>query len=387
MKIIASYIVSFLIQLSLFGQTGTSVDPYTNLGQAWFVPSNGTYHFNINGTIFSSYVEAGNGWILIASGNATTSESSYGITNALTLQSDAILSSSIYTSSLVTDVRINATSGPSLTFDVQSSDAGVLSNLQNNTTLSVGTNNTDWTGTGTANLQRNCASNSEPLSTHIYHSCGLPNLHWQVGRKTGHEKIELSNAQKNDLNLWVRATPVPLPIELLNFDASFNQSTVQLTWQTASEVNNDFFTIERSSDNLLWEEVSTVAGAGNSSTLLVYETVDYQTITGISYYRLKQTDFDGSFNYSSIVSINTDIDFNTSNVIIYPNPAYKEINIIGTAVELAEIKVLNLIGQDISILTSSIDINGEKVSVDLSQLNPGIYYIKTKNTATTIQKN
>ena len=172
------FFIAIQSSMLLFSQTGTSGDPYTSLGQAWFVPSNGIYHFNIGGTTFSTYVESGNGWILVASGSSSTTESSYATSTSLTLQSDSILPSSIYTSTLITDVRMNATSGPSTPFDVQSSNSGVLGNLQNDRTLSAGTNSANWTGTGTARLARNCAGGNVSLSLRIYHACGMTgNLH------------------------------------------------------------------------------------------------------------------------------------------------------------------------------------------------------------------
>ena len=177
----------------------------------------------------------------------------------------------------------------------------------------------------------------------------------------------------------------PLPIELLNFDAFVNQSEVQLTWQTASEINNDYFTIERSGENFLWEEINIISGAGNSSTLLDYATVDNQPLKGTSYYRLKQTDLDGSFSYSNIVSIKI-ADISAIELIAYPNPTNQDITIIGSEYELAEINIIDLLGQDVSTLTSTIAISEEKLSIDLSQLNTGTYFIKTKNNVTTIHK-
>ncbi|MGZ3865032.1 MAG: T9SS type A sorting domain-containing protein [Bacteroidia bacterium] len=97
-----------------------------------------------------------------------------------------------------------------------------------------------------------------------------------------------------------------LPVELSSFTAKYNnnQQTVDLKWSTATELNNRFFTIEKSKDAKNFEYVSTVPGAGNSNVSLRYSSVDAQPYDGVSYYRLKQTDYDGKNAYSYIVSVN-----------------------------------------------------------------------------------
>ena len=110
-----------------------------------------------------------------------------------------------------------------------------------------------------------------------------------------------------------------LPIELLNFDAHLNGDKVDLKWITSTEINNDFFTIERSVNTKDWEEVVVVNGAGNSTQQIEYFETDYSPKSGISYYRLKQTDFDGNFTYSSIVPVTIENDKNNS-LNVFPNP-------------------------------------------------------------------
>jgi len=96
----------------------------------------------------------------------------------------------------------------------------------------------------------------------------------------------------------------PLPIELVRFTAACQGTDrVELTWITASEVNNDYFTVERSEDGIVWEAFEVLLGAGNSSSQLTYKATDYNPFSGITYYRLTQTDFDGNFeSFDPIVS-------------------------------------------------------------------------------------
>jgi hypothetical protein len=90
-----------------------------------------------------------------------------------------------------------------------------------------------------------------------------------------------------------------LPITLLSFRAEAREETVFTNWITAAEINNDFFTLERSKDGNHWERVSTTDGAGDSHTELSYSSTDQRPYSGISYYRLSQTDFDGTTTLSA----------------------------------------------------------------------------------------
>ena len=96
---------------------------------------------------------------------------------------------------------------------------------------------------------------------------------------------------------------VALPVELLSFDAKRYQGNVKVDWKTASEINNDYFTIERSIDGENFERISEVDGAGNSTHTISYFMIDTDYKNGINYYRLKQTDYNGSETLSEIVAV------------------------------------------------------------------------------------
>jgi hypothetical protein len=112
----------------------------------------------------------------------------------------------------------------------------------------------------------------------------------------------------------------PLPISLISFRAELNskRSNVDLFWETASEVDNDYFNVERSADGVNWEGIIQVEGAKNSSVKMYYSEIDYSLLPGLTYYRLKQTNFDKTHSYSPAVSINH---YDMSEVNIYPNPS------------------------------------------------------------------
>jgi hypothetical protein len=94
-----------------------------------------------------------------------------------------------------------------------------------------------------------------------------------------------------------------LPIKLIYFNAKLKSEKVDLTWATAAEINNNFFTVERSADGKNFERLLTKPGAGNSTRNLYYSATDENPLTGYSYYRLKQTDYDGKFSYSAVQTI------------------------------------------------------------------------------------
>lgn len=110
-----------------------------------------------------------------------------------------------------------------------------------------------------------------------------------------------------------------LPIELLYFRARAGNKAVILDWATIGEQDNDFFEIQRSANGVNWQNISKITGTGNSTKLLVYQYMDEAPLPGTNYYRLKQTDLDGSFTHSNMVSVN--IKNTRVSVRLAPNPA------------------------------------------------------------------
>jgi hypothetical protein len=111
-----------------------------------------------------------------------------------------------------------------------------------------------------------------------------------------------------------------LPIELVSFKArKENDNAVKLDWVTASETNNDYFTVERSGDGIHFEKIINVAGAGNVTTTQYYSWVDRNPLSGNNFYRLRQTDYDGKNNVSPVVRVR--ISARESQITVFPNPA------------------------------------------------------------------
>jgi hypothetical protein len=99
----------------------------------------------------------------------------------------------------------------------------------------------------------------------------------------------------------------PLPVKLLTFNAALKNKVVNISWSTASEINNSYFTIERSSDGTHFLPLFTKQGAGNSQVVRNYNAIDDQPLAGVSYYRLRQTDYNGASETFNIVSINNNV--------------------------------------------------------------------------------
>ncbi|MFK7921601.1 MAG: T9SS type A sorting domain-containing protein [Bacteroidia bacterium] len=111
------------------------------------------------------------------------------------------------------------------------------------------------------------------------------------------------------------------PVEWLAFNATPVGSVVDIEWATANEENNKFFSVERSVDGRLFQEIVRVPGQGNSNEVSTYKEVDTDPIPGYSYYRLRQVDFDAGFSYSEIVEVFFDPDAVELGIQVYPNPS------------------------------------------------------------------
>jgi Secretion system C-terminal sorting domain len=150
--------------------------------------------------------------------------------------------------------------------------------------------------------------------------------------------------------------PPVLPIVLKNFEVFTSDSYAKLFWLTSSESNNDFFTIERSTDGKKFVAVQDIKGAGNSSIELSYEWVDQNFLGGSIYYRLKQTDYDGKYSYSNTIKVRTEIRSETK---VYPNPTTQVVTVSAPShntLQIMDVFGKSLINQDLSEGLNTIDV-------------------------------
>lgn len=165
---------------------------------------------------------------------------------------------------------------------------------------------------------------------------------------------------------------VPLPVELVAFEAKPTSELVLINWTTASELNNDFFMVQRSIDAEEWEDLMKVKGAGTISEKKTYQAMDVQPYAGESYYRLKQADFDGVVSYSQIERVNFT---GLSRFIIHPNPSSGVFHLTGAS-EFAQVRVHNAIGQ---LVVPSLERRGGALIVDLQSFPQGVYIIQVSD--------
>jgi len=180
-------------------------------------------------------------------------------------------------------------------------------------------------------------------------------------------------------------TPILLPIQLINFDGKAIEEYNHVFWETQSERENDYFTVEKSANGLDWEILGNVDGAGNSIAELHYSLNDYHPYFPITYYKLKQTDFNGVYVYSDIIAL-TRTNSGDLFSLIYPNPTKDKFNFIYNGKKDSfELKIYNALGELIEQHSFDGKKNTEEVS--LSAYSTGLYFVHfIQNQHTSIQK-
>jgi hypothetical protein len=223
-------------------------------------------------------------------------------------------------------------------------------------------------------------SNADPQdfsNANIYNlnspSAGLPG-----GNVAKFQNVPITNGMYVTLGNTSNYFLAPLPIELISFDAELKGTFVDLDWKTATELNNDYFVVERANENLDWKPILTVTGAGNSNSLLSYSERDRDPLDGLSYYRLKQVDFDGQFAFSDPVSIFNNHIQNSDDVFMYPNPSSdgsvflripESMNSLRT-----ELRLFNISAK--LLQTDLYTVNADIYQLNYGNLAPGIYFIQ-----------
>jgi hypothetical protein len=160
--------------------------------------------------------------------------------------------------------------------------------------------------------------------------------------------------------------PQALPVTWISFNGKATEGGNALSWQTASEINSDYFIVKHSVDGSSFTDVAKIAAAGNSSTSKTYTYLHTGSFWGVSYYRLRQVDYDGTFDYSKVISIHSDGQ-DAPDIFFYPNPTS------------------GMIHFDRSVLDAEVYDNSGRIvkkmevpstTLDLTDLVPGVYNIK-----------
>jgi len=165
-----------------------------------------------------------------------------------------------------------------------------------------------------------------------------------------------------------------LPVKLNSFTVQKANNSAQLDWSTDQELNSSYFSIERSADGRKWNSILRVNAAGNSSTVKNYRAFDNTPLNGINYYRLKQFDVDGKFEYSIVKSVSFSKNYSIS---IAPNPAKDFINISTTKNQgtVLNIQLVDVSGKVLKAVLSA----DNRIKIATSGIAKGLYFIKIKD--------
>lgn len=172
------------------------------------------------------------------------------------------------------------------------------------------------------------------------------------------------------IGAWECSPVVILPIEMLNFNGKCEKGTPVLEWTTATEINNNYFSIERSTNGKDFLSIGKVKGAGNSSVISNYEFVDNEASSGeVLFYRIRQVDYDGQFEYFGPVFVKC----SSSGLEILPTVSEGMFYLVGD-IGKAEIAVYSAIGEAVYYQNGS----GSRYLIDISDKANGVYFVKIK---------
>jgi hypothetical protein len=160
--------------------------------------------------------------------------------------------------------------------------------------------------------------------------------------------------------------PMALPVTWTSFEGRSTERGNELSWQTASEVNSDYFIVQHSVDGASFSDVDKIAAAGNSSTSKSYAYLHIGSFRAVNYYRLRQVDYDGTTDYSKVISIINE-DQQAIDLVIYPNPTSGMVHFDRS---VSDVEVYDNGGRIVKkILVPS-------TTIDLTDLVPGVYNLK-----------
>lgn len=173
-----------------------------------------------------------------------------------------------------------------------------------------------------------------------------------------------------------------LPVELTRFEAQSKNDMIELSWTTATELNNDFFQIEHSRDGVQFAPIGKVKGVGTTTETVNYDFMHRRPDAGTNYYRLKQVDFDGAFAYSPIVA--AEVNTRAGAISLFPNPTVNKVNVLmHHRPEKVTFRLSNLVGQQLDLQPAETDAGWE---MDLTRLPRGVYLLRMEYDGKTVTK-
>lgn len=326
--------------------TGSNCQGYTNAAMK--------RHFMVNSTSFPSGVDFGSGNAVNVRLFFTDAELQSLITKSTTGDNDPATDACSHNDDIsnITELYVTKYSGANENGDYTDNDAGGIYKVYGvQTPYSV-----NWAG--------NLTPSSNGFTSTYSANSGL-------------HSVELTVHEFSEFWLHGSGTGSPLPVELLYIEASaMDNSYIQVRWATALEIDNNGFQVERSTDGQNWSAIGWVDGHNNTTTQQNYSYNDQTVTAGIRYYyRLKQIDNDGDYEYTGIVSaiITNGITFNVKDFI--PNPATNSTTLVITASseQTIEVDIFNAIGQKVMSERHTLAKGGNQLPFNLTNLAAGSY--------------
>ncbi len=173
----------------------------------------------------------------------------------------------------------------------------------------------------------------------------------------------------------------PVPVELTSFNANVSEGRIRLDWETATELNNAGFSVQRSKDNIKFIDLVFIKGKGTTTTSSSYSYSDKTVLSGKYFYRLKQVDFDGSVNYSKSIEVDLGLPKDFALEQNYPNP-FNPSTTIRFALPInaqVNIKLFNALGQEVAnIFSGELSAGIHETNFNASNLSSGVYFYMLK---------
>jgi photosystem II stability/assembly factor-like uncharacterized protein len=208
----------------------------------------------------------------------------------------------------------------------------------------------------------------------------------------------IRDIQINGIDLWVIATEgiiikgfsdPAIPVELNSFAAIVSDGKVKLSWITSTELNNSGFELQRKTENASWDKLAFIPGQGTTTETQIYSHVDDSPNPGINYYRLKQIDYDGSFEYSGIIEADVSLPLRFALEQNYPNP-FNPNTVIKYQIPKdgkVTLKVYDILGNEVVVLVNKKQSAGDyEVKFDAAGLSSGIYFYQLNSGEVTQTK-
>lgn len=205
---------------------------------------------------------------------------------------------------------------------------------------------------------------------------GFPNFRFDLGRSTG-QQITIKNIR-------LSATVPALPITLSSFTGVIDNHAIKLDWATASEKNNNMFTILRSGEDKVFTQIGNVSGAGNSDSKKLYVFKDVTPLSGNNYYKLLQTDFNGDSEEFGPVVVSTS--FSDQNFDIYASGNEVKITLSSLISSKASVKVFDMNGSQIADQSVNVEKGFNNIYIAVADFKSGIYILSLTSDGKTVRK-